>query len=1145
MTQWLTDPLAQDMAMTLVHSVWQGAVLAGMLYGLLNCAGKIQPMTRYLISTGTLVVLVLCIFGTLAVLRLDLSENSSSGHTRTIEPALDMPDPIENAFAPGPVLLIEDHVSDTTPWQAWALCAWAAGACLMLMRMLALLVGVHRLTRQCVPLADPAILTLIESLKTKLRVGRRILVVTGDCILSPGVIGFFRPILLVPASLATGAPREDLEAIVLHELAHILRYDYLVNFFQMVVESLLFFSPAVWWINRQIRLEREACCDAVAVSVSGQRLRYAEILMQWSSRPPLQHNQVAAMTGFSTPENTSLAERIKRIVLHNHKPHIHLTWLSLVGMLALTFLLFTALWKTTDSAVVFAARILTPAQRAETIDHIDQNYGAQAARHGPEDHVTIKGTVRAADGSDLPDDFYMSILGQSPTISSSSGTRVKKGRFEYTMQTYLDSFYLVVDRLDFAPAFVGPFYSKPGATIDNIDVVLTQGFPGVIQVVNEQGDPVEGAVLSGHYSVFKNFWSGSQKLQDLGTDSRGRVLVEKAITRPMTLDILAQGYQYVRNISVTQDPNQPTRLVLVSSTPTTGTILDDRTGRPIQGASLRVYRDHTNQLYAEGRGDIWATTDTQGHFSLSTLHASRPYTFIIETTDHQFTRIKDIAMGETDQVFRLKPKHHIRGHVLGEPQVDRVYDQSSHAWQEYPILRFSYGFEDEYTFRPGQVRLSESDGQLTFDITDVFGDTIKIETGDKRLRLKCEDKDVNGLVIDLRPASERLQGSKNGRTVVLQFDPPTGIDCNETQVSLSIISREDREAGHWGQWTKHTTQDNQIGLTVPAPGLLGYSHGHFDPHNSEGTFLRTFWIEGKSQIPVPPGDSPLVINVPLHPAGTIYGQINVPKKSLARHSTQDVSIQLLAIDKPDYMRHRKGDLEIPTSSYWRPSDKYALAPVPLGGTYVVVARYLYGWTMSQPIQLEVGRSIAQYNLDFSRGVDITGTILSDENQPMANMQVSLGLSSSIGEEDWRTGHYIIRTDHQGRFVFEGVNPDMDGTYSIKVDGAGDYESVDMKVKPRTRPYRIELRHAARVTGRIVDAQGRALTGLTVYANERQKRITYHQAAVASPSDGSGHFELKGLKHKTTYELNVQDHSLLRKIRIKAGQDTDVTLTVTD
>ena len=92
------------------------------------------------------------------------------------------------------------------------------------------------------------------------------------------VIGWLRPVILLPTSALTGLSPSHLEAILLHELAHIRRLDYLINLLQTIVETLLFYHSAVWWVSRRIRIERENCCDDVAVSVLGGSRDYATAL---------------------------------------------------------------------------------------------------------------------------------------------------------------------------------------------------------------------------------------------------------------------------------------------------------------------------------------------------------------------------------------------------------------------------------------------------------------------------------------------------------------------------------------------------------------------------------------------------------------------------------------------------------------------------------------------------------------------------------------------------------------------------------------------------------------------------------------------------------------------------------------------------
>jgi sporulation protein YlmC with PRC-barrel domain len=128
---------------------------------------------------------------------------------------------------------------------------------------------------------------------------------------APAVIGWFKPIVLLPVRALTGLTEDQIEAVIAHELAHIRRFDSFVNLFQVLVESLLFFHPAVWWLNKRVRIEREHCCDDVALAACGNHLGYARALTtmeEWRATPAL---SVAANGG-------PLAARISRILGLRH-----------------------------------------------------------------------------------------------------------------------------------------------------------------------------------------------------------------------------------------------------------------------------------------------------------------------------------------------------------------------------------------------------------------------------------------------------------------------------------------------------------------------------------------------------------------------------------------------------------------------------------------------------------------------------------------------------------------------------------------------------------------------------------------------------------------------------------------------------------
>jgi hypothetical protein len=137
-------------------------------------------------------------------------------------------------------------------------------------------------------------------------VGRRIAVTVTALAGSPATIGWLKPVVLLPPALLTGLTASQLEAILAHEIAHIRRHDYLVNLLQMAAETLLFYHPAVWWASRQMRIERELCCDDFAVRTSGNAYDYAHALAA------VARNAVTgAAIGASGP---SLPHRVRRLL---------------------------------------------------------------------------------------------------------------------------------------------------------------------------------------------------------------------------------------------------------------------------------------------------------------------------------------------------------------------------------------------------------------------------------------------------------------------------------------------------------------------------------------------------------------------------------------------------------------------------------------------------------------------------------------------------------------------------------------------------------------------------------------------------------------------------------------------------------------
>jgi len=178
----------------------------------------------------------------------------------------------------------------------WVARIWLSGVTVLALRILFGLLALEQLRRRGLSPLPAALVARFRILQARVGITRVVEFCQCQSVRVPAVIGLFRPIVLIPVRALTGLSTEQLEAVVAHELGHIKRFDVAVNFLQTIAETLLFFHPAVWWLNKRIRADREDCCDDVAVSVSGASVGYARALASmatWRDAP----NFAMAATG--------------------------------------------------------------------------------------------------------------------------------------------------------------------------------------------------------------------------------------------------------------------------------------------------------------------------------------------------------------------------------------------------------------------------------------------------------------------------------------------------------------------------------------------------------------------------------------------------------------------------------------------------------------------------------------------------------------------------------------------------------------------------------------------------------------------------------------------------------------------------------
>ncbi|HTB97371.1 MAG TPA: M56 family metallopeptidase [Terracidiphilus sp.] len=261
---------------SLLHFVWQGGVLAFGLWLLLAASRKVPAQIRYVLCCGALALMALCPVLTFAYLLATLGDVPKDSaivvrayHGLTLHAKAWT---LSTSSLPERIADLADRA------MPGILATWIVGVFVLLTRAIVGSVALHRLKTQAIDPVSEGLHAVVQRASMRLGVRRAFAFFASRVVSGPMVIGWLKPVVLFPAASLAGLSAEQFEAILLHELAHIRRRDDLVNTIQVAMETLLFYHPAVWWVSRQIRQEREHCCDDIVVAETGSALHYAKAL---------------------------------------------------------------------------------------------------------------------------------------------------------------------------------------------------------------------------------------------------------------------------------------------------------------------------------------------------------------------------------------------------------------------------------------------------------------------------------------------------------------------------------------------------------------------------------------------------------------------------------------------------------------------------------------------------------------------------------------------------------------------------------------------------------------------------------------------------------------------------------------------------
>ncbi len=278
---------------TVIHFLWQGVLIGLLTAVLLDALPRHKSSSRYLVASGAMLVSFLSFVGTFLWLL-----HTAAATTSAL--AWELQTTLFNALPLAPSAAL--NVSAAAAW------CWSFGVLFMSIRFTRQWMWTRRLKTTSVSRPTPEWENLFLSLKRELGIKKAVRFLQSSLAETPMLVGWIAPVILVPVSTFTALTPDQLRLILTHELAHIRRRDHILNLVQCIIESILFFHPITWWLSKEIRQEREYCCDDISILSKSDRIHLAEALTQLESFQLHTPNTLLAANG------GSLMNRITRIL---------------------------------------------------------------------------------------------------------------------------------------------------------------------------------------------------------------------------------------------------------------------------------------------------------------------------------------------------------------------------------------------------------------------------------------------------------------------------------------------------------------------------------------------------------------------------------------------------------------------------------------------------------------------------------------------------------------------------------------------------------------------------------------------------------------------------------------------------------------
>ena len=355
LTDLFSDNIISALGWSLFNILWQGFLLACITGITLYIFRRKSAQIRYLISVASLLLIVgLSVFNFHNNYETNFSTVTNSILVSQIKDTEDINiinlnnSNIDLNYS-GLLITAKDKLKEIDKYFPIIVNVWLIGVFLFILKFFFSYLYTNRLKRIKSNGINKIWLNKFKKIEQKLQLKKGVKYIESTLVKIPLVLGYLKPVVIIPTEILTGIPSNQIEAIIAHELAHIRRNDYIINVLQTIIETVFFFHPAVWYISSKIRTERENCCDDIALTVCEGSLIYAKALVSVQEFTLKRHYAAVAFSG----RKKHLLNRIKRMIMKpkeksNFTDKIIASLIILSGILALSFT-YTA--GTTDNIV--------------------------------------------------------------------------------------------------------------------------------------------------------------------------------------------------------------------------------------------------------------------------------------------------------------------------------------------------------------------------------------------------------------------------------------------------------------------------------------------------------------------------------------------------------------------------------------------------------------------------------------------------------------------------------------------------------------------------------------------------------------------------------------------------------------------------